>query len=113
ESLTDVFFQAEDGIRGFHVTGVQACALPSSGDAGDQYVGLDRFGRLVQTLWKTGATNRVKSRYGRDRLGNIVWRRDDQAHAESEIGRASCGEGEARSERSEAEGDQSAAQRAG
>src|SRR5690606_40433525 len=22
------FFQAEDGIRGFHVTGVQTCALP-------------------------------------------------------------------------------------
>src|SRR5690606_40643861 len=27
------FFQAEDGIRDFHVTGVQTCALPiSSGD---------------------------------------------------------------------------------
>src|SRR5690606_41033087 len=25
------FFQAEDGIRDFHVTGVQACALPISG----------------------------------------------------------------------------------
>src|SRR5690606_29514816 len=25
-----VFFQAEDGIRGFHVTGVQTCALPIS-----------------------------------------------------------------------------------
>src|SRR5690606_41163602 len=24
------FFQAEDGIRGFHVTGVQTCALPIS-----------------------------------------------------------------------------------
>src|SRR5690606_41497960 len=23
-----IFFQAEDGIRGFHVTGVQTCALP-------------------------------------------------------------------------------------
>src|SRR5690606_39527175 len=29
-SSTDTifFFQAEDGIRGFHVTGVQTCALP-------------------------------------------------------------------------------------
>src|SRR5690606_40448748 len=26
----DVFFQAEDGIRAFHVTGVQTCALPIS-----------------------------------------------------------------------------------
>src|SRR5690606_40140126 len=27
------FFQAEDGIRDFHVTGVQTCALPISGAA--------------------------------------------------------------------------------
>src|SRR5690606_39500592 len=28
-------FQAEDGIRGFHVTGVQTCALPIYGRFGD------------------------------------------------------------------------------
>src|SRR6266511_236458 len=28
------FFQAEDGIRDFHVTGVQTCALPISGEDG-------------------------------------------------------------------------------
>src|SRR5690606_39745441 len=28
------FFQAEDGIRDFHVTGVQTCALPISGGLG-------------------------------------------------------------------------------
>src|SRR5690606_39993913 len=28
-----VFFHAEDGIRCFHVTGVQTCALPISGEA--------------------------------------------------------------------------------
>src|SRR5690606_40620087 len=28
------FFQAEDGIRDFHVTGVQTCALPISSGAG-------------------------------------------------------------------------------
>src|SRR5690606_39869934 len=27
------FFQAEDGIRDFHVTGVQTCALPISAEA--------------------------------------------------------------------------------
>src|SRR5690606_41629878 len=27
-ALICFFFQAEDGIRGFHVTGVQTCALP-------------------------------------------------------------------------------------
>src|SRR5690606_40471968 len=29
-SMLCCFFQAEDGIRGFHVTGVQTCALPIS-----------------------------------------------------------------------------------
>src|SRR5690606_40285103 len=44
------FFQAEDGIRDFHVTGVQTCALPilkfgegktpeSTGIKGDHFVG--------------------------------------------------------------------------
>src|SRR5690606_39860568 len=28
------FFQAEDGIRDFHVTGVQTCALPICGQGG-------------------------------------------------------------------------------
>src|SRR5690606_39774262 len=28
--VSGFFFQAEDGIRGFHVTGVQTCALPIS-----------------------------------------------------------------------------------
>src|SRR5690606_40064648 len=29
-SFSSFFFQAEDGIRDFHVTGVQTCALPIS-----------------------------------------------------------------------------------
>src|SRR6266511_4579533 len=29
------FFQAEDGIRDFHVTGVQTCALPIYGGGGE------------------------------------------------------------------------------
>src|SRR5690606_40606268 len=29
-SVSSFFFQAEDGIRDFHVTGVQTCALPIS-----------------------------------------------------------------------------------
>src|SRR5690606_373931 len=31
EQFHHFFFQAEDGIRDFHVTGVQTCALPISG----------------------------------------------------------------------------------
>src|SRR5207253_8198915 len=36
QSLFDFFFQAEDGIRDGHVTGVQTCALPI-------YPAMDRF----------------------------------------------------------------------
>src|SRR5690606_39534266 len=32
------FFQAEDGIRDFHVTGVQTCALPLWARASDQAI---------------------------------------------------------------------------
>src|SRR5690606_41960501 len=48
-------FQAEDGIRSFHVTGVQTCALPISQHvvplppelAGDHIVLLEIFARLL------------------------------------------------------------------
>ena len=50
----------------------------SNGDAGDQYRGLDRFGRLVDQRWlKTSdSTNREREwvQYGFDRASNRVWR---------------------------------------
>jgi RHS repeat-associated protein len=54
-----------------------------TGDAGDPYTGLDRFGRLVETLWKQDTEERARSAYGRNRVGGVVWRRDDEAHAQS------------------------------
>jgi YD repeat-containing protein len=52
-------------------------------NGGDIYTGLDRFGQLIETIWKpgTGSTNLVQSSYGRNRFGGAVWRRDDAAHA--------------------------------
>src|SRR5207253_2693515 len=35
------FFQAEDGIRDGHVTGVQTCALPISGDGSTVFMSRD------------------------------------------------------------------------
>ncbi len=52
-----------------------------TGDAGDQYTALDRFGRLVETLWTTGGAPRVHSKYGRNRVGGIIWRQDMAAAA--------------------------------
>src|SRR5205807_3431539 len=38
------FFQAEDGIRDYKVTGVQTCALPISGDISDSYESMSLIG---------------------------------------------------------------------
>ena len=54
-----------------------------TGDAGDKYTGLDRFGRLIETLWKKGTAAQVHSQYGRNRFGGVVWRKDLTAHAQS------------------------------
>lgn len=47
-----------------------------TGDAGDQYTGLDRFGRLVDQRWlKTSdGTHRERVQYGFDRASNVQWR---------------------------------------
>src|SRR5690606_39966143 len=42
-----VFFPAEDGIRGYHVTGVQTCALPISPIVGEGW-------RVSAELSRTG-----------------------------------------------------------
>jgi RHS repeat-associated protein len=49
----------------------------SNGDAGDQYIGLDRFGRIVDQRWlktstPTGTNDRFQ--YGYDRDGNRLYR---------------------------------------
>src|SRR5690606_40390353 len=53
------FFQAEDGIRGFHVTGVQTCALPI-------YVG-----PVDLLLHDEGAARQVAEGHGRQVL--VAW----------------------------------------
>src|SRR5262249_62373212 len=69
------FFQAEDGIRDWSVTGVQTCALPIS-SAGPRA--------------RTNSPDRTPDQRHRTRAG----KRDQSGRdaAEREIGRASCGE---------------------
>src|SRR5690606_40772100 len=87
------FFQAEDGIRDFHVTGVQTCALPIFSD--DTVLSLDDPA-LDQAL-------AAHARIGERRLGSTTedrWSRTEQAGAlgagadvaTRQIGRASCRE---------------------
>jgi RHS repeat-associated protein len=48
----------------------------SNGDAGDQYTGLDRFGRVVDQRWIVTSTGTATDRfqYGYDRDGNVLYK---------------------------------------
>jgi hypothetical protein len=47
----------------------------SNGDAGDQYIGLDRFGRIVDQRWVDGSgMDKDRYQYGYDRGSNRLWR---------------------------------------
>src|SRR5688500_20260371 len=73
--MKNFFFQAEDGIRGYKVTGVQTCALPILGGGGQQAVGGKPdigFALIAKFRW-----HGVQREQG----------------ALDEIGRASCREG--------------------
>src|SRR5690606_40617665 len=87
------FFQAEDGIRDFHVTGVQTCALPISG-GGVHGGGRVRRGTAVRPASRRrGGVPGDRTRPVDDRAD---LRRTRQALAAArggaEIGRASCRE---------------------
>src|SRR5690606_39746336 len=75
------FFQAEDGIRDFHVTGVQTCALPIWPAAG--------LGIASVPGGAAGGLNRAQLRP--ERTGCPDWTHSGGTPA-SEIGRASCRE---------------------
>src|SRR5690606_40615191 len=84
------FFQAEDGIRDFHVTGVQTCALPiSSCSAG-------RASSRSPTQWiqvATPASHSTASTHSRSTQRNSG---RCLRGARRQIGRASCREREDR-----------------
>src|SRR5262249_58563462 len=107
------FFQAEDGIRDWSVTGVQTCALPIYGGldplAGDQHVeAADKAGALA-----------VEGQFGPGGLRHVV-AVDDDVHPRQVdettqqgrvgIGRASCRE---KSEEREVRGGQAKQTRSG
>src|SRR5690606_39482351 len=78
------FFQAEDGIRDFHVTGVQTCALPISGQPRDAGHRADRIRRPPQSRFRCPGF--------RDDRGAAPRVRDARTDPRSQIGRASCRE---------------------
>src|SRR5262249_42792690 len=49
--------------------------MEGNGDAGDQYTGLDRFGRVVDQRWiATGGSHTDRFKYGYDRDSNRLYR---------------------------------------
>src|SRR5207253_6321812 len=91
------FFQAEDGIRDGHVTGVQTCALPISGavyDGGECYdrAGSDDEDCSVErkVCGRTGFAggNLLRREPARRRSGTAAAKGFD----DGKIGRASCRE---------------------
>jgi hypothetical protein len=42
-------------------------------DAGDKYTGLDRFGRVIDQVWRNSSGSVIdRYQYGYDRVGNLV-----------------------------------------
>src|SRR5262249_13755986 len=60
-----------------------------SGDGGDQYTGLDRFGRVVDQKWQQNTTPTAtvtdEFKYGYDRDSNRLWRSNEVNHAFDEL----------------------------
>src|SRR5690606_40878402 len=92
------FFQAEDGIRDFHVTGVQTCALPifRRGRAAD--ASGRRFSRTARLRENEAMRVHIGSDHAglelKDHLLNWLVDNGYEAvdHGPFEIGRASCRE---------------------
>src|SRR5256885_3223506 len=90
--IINFFFQAEDGIRDYKVTGVQTCALPISalGDSAENP-------KFVETLPKRGyrficPVEEITSNASGGNTKEIAIDDRPEASPETKIGRASCRE---------------------
>jgi YD repeat-containing protein len=61
-------------------------------DAGDQYTGLDRFGRVIDQNWynSTTQTSTDRFQYGYDADSNVLWRQNLVSASNSELGSGPC-----------------------
>src|SRR5690606_40833364 len=76
------FFQAEDGIRDFHVTGVQTCALPILTEWDSTHSRLQRSTEATAARWKTPSPAAVSSRSRRPSRTSPTTRRTPDARSE-------------------------------
>src|SRR5256885_6400555 len=83
------FFQAEDGIRDYKVTGVQTCALPISVSIGVSGQADDASGHLADVLLSAREDSEEGTAEIHRRAKGLALPDHD---VRSEIGRASCRE---------------------
>src|SRR5207302_8069097 len=79
DPVASFFFQAEDGIRDFHVTGVQTCALPISlcgGLTAPEAAVIRKEGDVDAALAK--AAKRVEAEYGTPFLSHATMRSEER-----------------------------------
>src|SRR5690606_40076726 len=90
------FFQAEDGIRDFHVTGVQTCALPILGRkiSVDSATMMNKGLEIIEAcrLFAVGPDRVRVVIHPESIVHSLVEYRDGSVLAQLEIGRASCRE---------------------
>src|SRR5690606_40730689 len=87
-SLVFFFFQAEDGIRDFHVTGVQTCALPISTHAASSCRSVTVPNAGCSPVNDSCSSSRLQVRSSE----TLAARNAAKSASSSEIGRASCRE---------------------
>jgi RHS repeat-associated protein len=56
-----------------------------TGEAGDNYLGLDRFGRVAEQKWTLGGTTVEDLQYGYDAAGNALYRKNTVSTGFSEL----------------------------
>src|SRR5690606_39827068 len=90
---TTFFFQAADGIRDFHVTGIQTCALPIL-YAGQRSEGLAP-GRVPTAVGRDKPGPTTQHSTAQQCMGTAVWLPPAPLWGRlyAEIGRAACREG--------------------
>src|SRR5699024_11907031 len=93
-ALPIFFFQAEDGIRGRNVTGVQTCALPISTDATRSSASTSSADCHGSCGPGPSAASKASTTQSCGPAAVGTWASTDQRNA-GEIGRASCREREA------------------
>src|SRR5690606_40706475 len=86
------FFQAEDGIRAFHVTGVQTCALPISLEVADGAAEADHAVERLQAALDRGLGAPLHAHVEGGVDAQAAVEHAAAAQPRLQIGRASCRE---------------------